>query len=182
MYFYVFHVLRGSSSRTDVSNFKMKQLLSWSCLYVYVTLSCRTSHALLTWQAALTGSADTAERAGLGDGVINVSALTTCSARLRPLFISHIPDSALQSIHWSQILLGVELLGGGPRCFGGRGWSQTNTVNLSITWGSACKDTIKHENQTELQKGPPATPVAEVCACVFAWERYFPRDDKTRSH
>lgn len=53
-------------------------------------------------------STDTAGGASLGDGVINVSALTTCSAQLCPLFINHIPDSSVQNIHWCQTLLSCE--------------------------------------------------------------------------
>lgn len=82
--YFFFHVPRGSSSRIEkVSNFKSNScsrgavyMFMWLCLSKWVTLS---SH-----DRQLVTDIDTAEGAGLADGVINVSAWTTCSAQVCP--------------------------------------------------------------------------------------------------
>lgn len=105
-------------------------------------------------------STDNAEGASLRDGMINVSALTTCSAQFGPLFISHIPDSSVQNTHWCQPLLAWE---GRLRWWEEGGCSQSTSVNLSIIGAPHAKTLLIIKTRRNTQ-----TRGCEVYTRVFA--------------
>lgn len=123
-------------------------------------------------------STDNAEWGSLRDGMINVSALTTCSAQFGPLFISHIPDSSVQNTHWCQPLLVWE---GRLRWWEEGGHSRSTSVNLSIIGAPHAKTPliIKTRRNTASWKGPRATPQtrgceAYTCMCIRFGDDFLP--------